>query len=98
MPIDSATSKYVFCLAILVVVAPLAKNLVRVRLAASGWPSATWTGRRRDWHPPHVRQAQRLCRQLLHRRHGRCVGAFVHLGAWEPAAFSVKCRSACCSW
>ena len=26
----------------------------------------------RDRHPPHVRQAQRVCRQLLHRGHGRC--------------------------
>ena len=28
--------------------------------------------RRRDRHPPDVRQAQRVCRQLVHRRRGRC--------------------------
>ncbi len=89
-----------FCLAILVVVALLAKNLVR------GAIGREWMAIRdmdvaasRDWHSPHVRQAQRLRRQLLHRGHGRravglcapgCVGACRVLGGSRP--------SACCSW
>jgi branched-chain amino acid transport system permease protein len=43
MPIDSRSHKYLFCLGILVVLALLAKNLVRGASAASGWRSATWT-------------------------------------------------------
>jgi hypothetical protein len=46
-------------------------------------------GGRRDRHPPDVRQAQRLRGQQLHRRRGRRAVGLCHLGAWEPAAFSV---------
>jgi len=58
---------------ILVVLALLAKNLVRGAIGprVDGHPRHG-RGGRRDRHSPHVRQAQRLCRQLLHRRRGRC--------------------------
>jgi branched-chain amino acid transport system permease protein len=88
--IESANSKYWFCLAILVVMALLAKNLVRSAIGRIvGWQSATWTSPRRYRHPPDVRQAERLRGELLHRRGGRravglrlprCVGACRLLG------------------
>ena len=77
----------------------LAKNLVRGAIGREWMAIRDMdVAARRDRHPPHVRQAQRVCRQLLHRRHGWCAVGLVHLGAWEPAAFRWKCPSACCSW
>ena len=75
---------------ILVVFALLAKNLVRGAIGRE-WMAirdmdvaAAVIGIR-----PDVRQAHRLRGQLLHRRRGRALWGFVHLGSWEPAAFSV---------
>ncbi len=100
MPIDSATSKYLFCLAVLVVMALLAKNLVRGAIGRE-WMAirdmdvaATVIGIR-----PMYAKLIGLCRQLLHRRHGRrAVGLCSPgcLGAALPSRWTS--RSSCCSW
>jgi branched-chain amino acid transport system permease protein len=72
LPIESAVSKYLLSLSILAVVALLAKNLVR---SAIGRHTRHGCGRRGDRHSPDVRQAQRVCGQLVHYwRLGRAMG------------------------
>ena len=90
MPIDSATSKYVFCLAILVVVALLAKNLVRGAIGRE-WMAirdmdvaAAVIGIR----PMYAKLSAFGVSSFIVGVAG-ALWAFVHLGAWEPAAFSI---------
>jgi len=95
MPIESATSKYLFCLAILVVVALLAKNLVRGAIGRE-WMAirdmdvaAAVIGIR----PMYAKLSAFAVSSFIVGMAG-ALWAFVHLGAWEPAAFSVEvsCR------
>ena len=90
MPIDSATSKYVFCLAILVVVALLAKNLVRGAIGRE-WMAirdmdvaAAVIGIR----PMYAKLSAFAVSSFIVGVAG-VLWAFIHLGAWEPAAFSI---------
>lgn len=91
MPIESATSKYLFCLAILVVVALLAKNLVRGAIGRE-WMAirdmdvaAAVIGIR----PMYAKLSAFAVSSFIVGMAG-ALWAFVHLGAWEPAAFSVE--------
>ena len=90
MPIDSATSKYLFCLAILVVMAVLAKNLVRSAIGRE-WMAirdmdvaAAVIGIR----PMYAKLSAFAVSSFIVGVAG-ALWAFVYLGAWEPAAFSV---------
>jgi len=90
-PIESATSKYLFCLALLVVVALLAKNLVRGAIGRE-WMSirdmdvaAAVIGIR----PMYAKLSAFAVSSFIVGVAG-ALWAFVHLGAWEPAAFSVE--------
>ena len=90
MPIESATSKYIFCLAILVVVALLAKNLVRGAIGRE-WMAirdmdvaAAVIGIR----PMYAKLSAFAVSSFIIGMSGALWG-FVYLGAWEPAAFSV---------
>jgi branched-chain amino acid transport system permease protein len=90
MPIESAPAKYVFCLAMLTVIALLAKNLVRSAIG-------------REWmaiRDMDVAAAVLGIRPMYAKLTAFAVSsfiigvagglwAFVYLGAWEPAAFSV---------
>jgi len=91
MPIESATSKYLFCLAILVVVALLAKNLVRGAIGRE-WMAirdmdvaAAVIGIR----PMYAKLSAFAVSSFIVGMAG-ALWAFVHLSAWEPAAFSVE--------
>ena len=91
MPIESATSKYIFCLALLVVVALLAKNLVRGAIGRE-WMAirdmdvaASVIGIR----PMYAKLSAFAVSSFIVGMAG-ALWAFVHLGAWEPAAFSVE--------
>ena len=89
-PIDSAVSRYLFCLSILAVMALLAKNLVRSAIG-------------REWmaiRDMDVAAAVIGIRPIYAKLSAFAVSsfiigvagglwAFVYLGAWEPAAFSV---------
>ncbi len=91
IPLDNAVSKYLFCLTLLVIVALLAKNLVR---SAVG----------REWmaiRDMDVAAAVIGIRPMFAKLSAFAVSsfiigvagalwAFIHLGAWEPAAFSVE--------
>lgn len=90
MPIESATSKYLFCLAILVVVALLAKNLVRGAIGRE-WMAirdmdvaAAVIGIR----PMYAKLSAFAVSSFIIGVAGG-LWAFVYLGAWEPGAFSV---------
>ena len=90
MPIDSATSKYVFCLAILVVVALLAKNLVRGAIGRE-WMAirdmdvaAAVIGIR----PMYAKLSAFAVSSFIIGLAGALWG-FFYLGAWEPSAFSL---------
>ena len=90
MPIESATSKYWFCLAILVVMAVLAKNLVRSAIGRE-WMAirdmdvaASVIGIR----PMYAKLTAFAVSSFIVGVAG-ALWAFVYLGAWEPAAFSV---------
>ncbi len=90
-PIESATSKYIFCLALLVVVALLAKNLVRGAIGRE-WMAirdmdvaAAVIGIR----PMYAKLSAFAVSSFIIGMAG-ALWAFVHLGAWEPAAFSVE--------
>jgi branched-chain amino acid transport system permease protein len=90
MPIDSALSKYFFCLCMLVVIALMAKNLVRGAIG-------------REWmaiRDMDVAAAVIGIRPMFAKLSAFAVSsfivgvagglwAFIYLGAWEPAAFSV---------
>ena len=90
MPIQSAESKYLFCLAVLVIMALLAKNLVRGAIGRE-WMAirdmdvaASVIGIR----PMYAKLSAFAVSSFIVGVAGALWG-FVHLGAWEPAAFSV---------
>jgi len=90
MPIESATSKYLFCLAILVVMALMAKNLVRGAIGRA-WMAirdmdvaASVIGIR----PMYAKLSAFAVSSFIIGVAGG-LWAFVYLGAWEPGAFSV---------
>ncbi len=90
MPIESATSKYLFCLALLVVFGLLAKNLVRGAIGRE-WMAirdmdvaAAVIGIR----PMYAKLSAFAVSSFIIGVAGG-LWAFVYLGAWEPAAFSV---------
>jgi branched-chain amino acid transport system permease protein len=90
LPIESATSKYLFCLGVLVVVALLAKNLVRSAIGRE-WMAirdmdvaAAVIGIR----PMYAKLSAFAVSSFIIGVAG-ALWAFVYLGAWEPAAFSV---------
>jgi branched-chain amino acid transport system permease protein len=90
LPIESAVSKYLFCLAILVVIAMAAKNLVRGAIGRE-WMAirdmdvaAAVIGIR----PMYAKLSAFAVSSFIIGVAGGLWG-FVYLGAWEPAAFSV---------
>ncbi|MBC5763277.1 branched-chain amino acid ABC transporter permease [Ramlibacter albus] len=89
-PIESAVSKYLFCLAFVVVMALLAKNLVRSAIGRE-WMAirdmdvaAAVIGIR----PMYAKLSAFAVSSFIVGVAGG-LWAFVYLGAWEPAAFSV---------
>ncbi len=91
LPIDSAVSKYWFCLGMLVVIALLAKNLVRGAIGRE-WMAirdmdvaAAVIGIR----PMYAKLSAFAVSSFIIGVAG-ALWAFVYLGAWEPAAFSVE--------
>jgi branched-chain amino acid transport system permease protein len=89
-PIESPTSKYLFCLSILVVLALLAKNLVRSAIGRE-WMAirdmdvaASVIGIR----PMYAKLTAFAVSSFIVGVAGAMWG-FVYLGSWEPAAFSV---------
>ena len=90
MPIESALSKYLFCLSLLVVIALLAKNLVRSAIGRE-WMAirdmdvaAAVIGIR----PMYAKLTAFAVSSFIVGVAG-ALWAFVYLGSWEPAAFSV---------
>ena len=91
IPIESAHSKYWFCLAILAVMALLAKNLVRSAIGRE-WMAirdmdvaAAVIGIR----PMYAKLTAFAVSSFIVGMAG-ALWAFIYLGAWEPAAFSVE--------
>ncbi len=90
LPVESAASKYLLCLAILVVIALLAKNLVRGAIGRE-WMAirdmdvaAAVIGIR----PMYAKLSAFAVSSFIIGVAG-ALWAFVYLGAWEPSAFSV---------
>ena len=90
LPIDSPVSKYLFCLSVLVVLALLAKNLVRSAIGRE-WMAirdmdvaAAVIGIR----PMYAKLSAFAVSSFIIGVAGALWG-FVYLSAWEPAAFSV---------
>jgi branched-chain amino acid transport system permease protein len=90
LPLESALSKYLFCLAVLVVIAILAKNLVRGAIGRE-WMAirdmdvaAAVIGIR----PMYAKLSAFAVSSFIIGVAG-ALWAFVYLGAWEPSAFSV---------
>jgi len=90
LPIDSALSKYLFCLVVLVIIALLAKNLVRGAIGRE-WMAirdmdvaAAVIGIR----PMYAKLSAFAVSSFIVGVAG-ALWAFVYLGAWEPSAFSV---------
>jgi branched-chain amino acid transport system permease protein len=90
LPIESAVSKYLFCLAVLVLIAILAKNLVRGAIGRE-WMAirdmdvaAAVIGIR----PMYAKLSAFAVSSFIVGVAG-ALWAFVYLGAWEPSAFSV---------
>jgi branched-chain amino acid transport system permease protein len=90
LPIDSALSKYLFCLVILVLIALAAKNLVRGAIGRE-WMAirdmdvaAAVIGIR----PMYAKLSAFAVSSFIVGVAGG-LWAFVYLGAWEPSAFSV---------
>ncbi|GAA4425412.1 branched-chain amino acid ABC transporter permease [Acidovorax lacteus] len=90
LPIDTATSKYLFCLSVLVVMALLAKNLVRGAIGRE-WMAirdmdvaASVIGIR----PMYAKLSAFAVSSFIIGVAG-ALWAFVYLGSWEPGAFSV---------
>jgi branched-chain amino acid transport system permease protein len=90
VPIESAVSKYLFCLVVLVVIAILAKNLVRGAIGRE-WMAirdmdvaAAVIGIR----PMYAKLSAFAVSSFIVGVAG-ALWAFVYLGAWEPSAFSV---------
>ena len=90
LPIESAASKYLFCLTLLCVVALLAKNLVRGAIGRE-WMAirdmdvaAAVIGIR----PMYAKLTAFAVSSFIIGMAG-ALWAFIYLGAWEPSAFSV---------
>ena len=90
IPIESATSKYLFCLVIVVLVAVAAKNLVRGAIGRE-WMAirdmdvaAAVIGIR----PVYAKLTAFAVSSFIVGVAGALWG-FIHLGAWEPAAFNI---------
>jgi branched-chain amino acid transport system permease protein len=90
LPLDSAVSKYLFCLVVLTIMALLAKNLVRSAIGRE-WMAirdmdvaAAVIGIR----PMYAKLTAFAVSSFIIGVAGG-LWAFVYLGAWEPAAFSV---------
>jgi len=90
IPIDTPHEKYLFCLAILIVFAWMAKNLVRSHIGRE-WMAirdmdvaASVIGIR----PVYAKLTAFAVSSFIVGVAGALWG-FVHLGAWEPAAFSI---------
>jgi branched-chain amino acid transport system permease protein len=90
IPIDSPHSKYLFCLALLVVFGVMAKNLVRSHIGRE-WMAirdmdvaAAVIGIR----PVYAKLTAFAVSSFIVGVAGALWG-FVHLGSWEPAAFSI---------
>jgi branched-chain amino acid transport system permease protein len=90
IPIDSALSKYFFCLVVLIVIGVLAKNLVRGAIGRE-WMAirdmdvaAAVIGIR----PMYAKLSAFAVSSFIVGVAG-ALWAFVYLGAWEPSAFSV---------
>ena len=90
LPIESALSKYLFCLSLLVVIALLTKNLVRSAIGRE-WMAirdmdvaAAVIGIR----PMYAKLTAFAVSSFIVGVAG-ALWAFVYLGSWEPAAFSV---------
>ncbi|MDO9115573.1 MAG: branched-chain amino acid ABC transporter permease [Polaromonas sp.] len=90
LPLESAVSKYLFCLAILAVVALMAKNLVRGAIGRE-WMAirdmdvaAAVIGIR----PMYAKLSAFAVSSFIIGVAG-ALWAFIYLGAWEPSAFSV---------
>jgi branched-chain amino acid transport system permease protein len=90
LPLDSAVAKYLFCLSVLAVMALLAKNLVRGAIGRE-WMAirdmdvaAAVIGIR----PMYAKLTAFAVSSFIIGVAGG-LWAFIYLGAWEPAAFSV---------
>ncbi|MFO1245404.1 MAG: branched-chain amino acid ABC transporter permease [Ramlibacter sp.] len=90
LPIESAASKYLFCLSLLAVIALLAKNLVRGAIGRE-WMAirdmdvaAAVIGIR----PMYAKLSAFAVSSFIIGVAG-ALWAFIYLGAWEPSAFSV---------
>jgi len=90
LPLESALSKYLFCLVVLLVIAILAKNLVRGAIGRE-WMAirdmdvaAAVIGIR----PMYAKLSAFAVSSFIIGVAG-ALWAFVYLGAWEPSAFSV---------
>jgi branched-chain amino acid transport system permease protein len=90
LPLDSSLGKYFFCLSLLVVIALLAKNLVRGAIGRE-WMAirdmdvaAAVIGIR----PVYAKLSAFAVSSFIIGMAG-ALWAFVYLGTWEPAAFSV---------
>ncbi|MFZ4625645.1 MAG: branched-chain amino acid ABC transporter permease [Rhodoferax sp.] len=90
LPIESALSKYLFCLSLLVLIALLAKNLVRSAIGRE-WMAirdmdvaAAVIGIR----PMYAKLTAFAVSSFIVGVAG-ALWAFIYLGSWEPAAFSV---------
>jgi branched-chain amino acid transport system permease protein len=90
LPLDSDVSKYLFCLTLLVIIALLAKNLVRGAIGRE-WMAirdmdvaAAVVGIR----PVYAKLTAFAVSSFIVGVAG-ALWAFVHLGSWEPAAFSI---------
>lgn len=90
LPLESALSKYLFCLVALVIIAILAKNLVRGAIGRE-WMAirdmdvaAAVIGIR----PMYAKLSAFAVSSFIIGLAG-ALWAFVYLGAWEPSAFSV---------
>ena len=91
VPIDSPVAKYVLCMAILIVFALLAKNLVRSHIGRE-WMAirdmdvaAAVIGIR----PVYAKLTAFAVSSFIVGVAG-ALWAFVHLGSWEPAAFGIE--------
>ena len=90
LPIDTPAQKYLFCLAVVVLFALMAKNLVRSHIGRE-WMAirdmdvaAAVIGIR----PVHAKLTAFAVSSFIVGVAGALWG-FVHLGSWEPAAFSI---------
>ena len=91
MPLDTDVSKYLFCLSLLVVIALLAKNLVRGAIGRE-WMAirdmdvaAAVIGIR----PMYAKLSAFAVSSFIIGVAG-ALWAFIYLGSWEPGAFSVN--------